>query len=206
MNIITLSSSIYSKSIDLLSAFSMNHSLYLAINSIWQENCVSYLCRARVYLDNKLHTWMSWICFSKRHQRNYWEIGGTCWEREFMNICRRWIKHVFAFLPNHFWLMQTLSDFQPFISLLQYRHLIPASVDRTSASDLLYEYPWVTSPEKVKHTNGPRIWRIKTSFSFDVRDMWSHPWPGNLVAIGRAVVHYARAAHAFSAGIQFFYF
>ena len=29
-----------------------------------------------------------------------------------------------------------------------------------------------------------------------------HPCPGNLVAIGHAVVYYARAAHAFSAGIK----
>ena len=29
-----------------------------------------------------------------------------------------------------------------------------------------------------------------------------HPCPGNLVAIGRMVVYYARAADAFSAGIK----
>ena len=29
-----------------------------------------------------------------------------------------------------------------------------------------------------------------------------HPWPGNYVAIGRAVVYCARAAHAFSSGIR----
>ena len=30
-----------------------------------------------------------------------------------------------------------------------------------------------------------------------------HPCPENWVAIGRAVVYYARAAHSFSAGIKF---
>ena len=29
-----------------------------------------------------------------------------------------------------------------------------------------------------------------------------HPYPGNWVAIGRAVVYYAWATHAFSAGIK----
>ena len=30
----------------------------------------------------------------------------------------------------------------------------------------------------------------------------THPYPGNPVAIGRAVVYYARAAHVFTAGIK----
>ena len=32
-----------------------------------------------------------------------------------------------------------------------------------------------------------------------------HQCPGNWVAIGHAVVYYARAAHAFSAGIKYLY-
>ena len=32
-----------------------------------------------------------------------------------------------------------------------------------------------------------------------------HPYPGNCVAIGHVVVFYARAAHAFSAGIKYWH-
>ena len=35
--------------------------------------------------------------------------------------------------------------------------------------------------------------------------MWSHPCQGNREVIGCAVVYYARAAHAFSAGIEYRY-
>ena len=30
-----------------------------------------------------------------------------------------------------------------------------------------------------------------------------HPWPGNWVAIGHVVVHYASAVRAFSAGVKY---
>ena len=36
----------------------------------------------------------------------------------------------------------------------------------------------------------------------EVRNLWSCSCPENWIAIGRAVVYYARTAHAFSAGIK----
>ena len=43
---------------------------------------------------------------------------------------------------------------------------------------------------------------IHLRFSCEVWDVWSRPCSGDLVAIGRAVMYYARASHAFSAGIK----
>ena len=73
------------------------------------------------------------------------------------------------------------------IYTLQYRHLIPAPVDRTSA---------VAKPStSMTHV----AWESKLCSL--VRPSM-HPCPGNWIAIGRAVVYYARAAHSFSAGIK----
>ena len=44
--------------------------------------------------------------------------------------------------------------------------------------------------------------RIKAKLSFEVRDQWLHLSSGNWVAIGCAVMYYARAAEALSAGIK----
>ena len=84
---------------------------------------------------------------------------------------------------------------------IQYRHLISAPVDRTSASVWLYKHPWITC-HKNKYINDPRSLQFIYMFSCVVRNGQMHPCPENCVAIGRAVVYYALAAHAFSAGIK----
>ena len=82
------------------------------------------------------------------------------------------------------------------ITLVQYRHLIPAPVDRTSACDWSFKHLWITYQRWTKHRVAcdPKLRLIVRSFM--------HPCPGNWVAIGRAVVYYARADQAFSAGIK----
>ena len=52
-------------------------------------------------------------------------------------------------------------------------------------------------------STGARIKCLYCTFSCEVRDLWSHPWPGNWVAIGRAVVYYAWAGHAYSTGFKY---
>ena len=87
--------------------------------------------------------------------------------------------------------------------LVQFRHLIPAPVDRTSFSARLYKHTWIKSHQNKPSTfNYPRSLRIRATFSCYVRDLWSHPCPRNWLAIGRAVVYFAWVAHAFSAGIK----
>ena len=55
------------------------------------------------------------------------------------------------------------------INYLQYRHLIPAPVDRTSAYAWLYKHPWITFQNIfAKHINDPRILWIKTTFSWEI--------------------------------------
>ena len=50
--------------------------------------------------------------------------------------------------------------------------------------------------------NDPHSLRIKDPFNCEFWKVWSHPYPGNRVAIGLTVVYYAQAAHAFSAEIK----
>ena len=54
------------------------------------------------------------------------------------------------------------------IPWLQYRHLIPAPVYRTSASACFYKHPWITCQKKAKHINGPCSLCIKATFSWEV--------------------------------------
>ena len=87
-----------------------------------------------------------------------------------------------------------------FYHYLQYRHLIPAPVNRTSASAWLHKHPWITC-QKIKPSTSLTVVACATKLRSVVRSSM-HPCPGNWVAIGRAVVYYAQAAHAFSAGIK----
>ena len=45
--------------------------------------------------------------------------------------------------------------------------------------------------------------RIKATFTPEVRDIWSHPWPVNWATVERVIVYYAQAALAFGAGIKY---
>ena len=83
---------------------------------------------------------------------------------------------------------------------IQYRHLIPAPVDRTSAYAWFYKHPWITFQNIfAKHINDPHSLWIKLRLV--VRSSMQL-CPGKLVAIGHAVVYFAQATHAFSAGIK----
>ena len=86
-----------------------------------------------------------------------------------------------------------------FISV-QSRHLVPAPVDRTFASNCLYYRPCITCQKNKPSTPTTHV-ACESKLRSVVRSCM-HPFPGNLVAIGRAVVYYACAAYAFSAGIK----
>ena len=82
----------------------------------------------------------------------------------------------------------------------QYRHLIPAPVDRTSASAWLYKHLWISC-----QTNNPSTSMTSVDCEPKLRSVvrtFKHPCPGNWVGIGRAVVYYVWAAHAFSAWVK----
>ena len=81
---------------------------------------------------------------------------------------------------------------------LQFRHLIPAPVDRTYGSAWLYN----THGSHAKEIGQAHQWPIYlANQSYD--ELWGHPRPGNLVETWRALMYYARAAHTFS-GVEFF--
>ena len=77
---------------------------------------------------------------------------------------------------------------------LQYRHLIPAPVDRTSASAWSYKHSCITCQKKYRVACEPKLRSVVRS---DV-----HQCPRNWMEIGRAVVYYAWSDQALSAGIK----
>ena len=77
---------------------------------------------------------------------------------------------------------------------------IPAPVDRPFASDWLYYHAWITCQKNKPSTATTQV-ACESKLRSVVRSSM-HPRPENLVAIGRAVVNYAQAAHPFSAGIK----
>ena len=66
---------------------------------------------------------------------------------------------------------------------------------------LVVQTPLVNTSKKGQSHQWPTH-LTNAMFSCEARDLWSHPCSGNWVAIGRAVVYYSRAVHAFSAGIK----
>ena len=74
---------------------------------------------------------------------------------------------------------------------LKYRHVIPAPVDRTSASAWLYIHPWITCP-KISQIHQWYTQLVNQNYT----QLWGRTCQGNWVAIVRAVVY---NAHAFSA-------
>ena len=83
---------------------------------------------------------------------------------------------------------------------IQYRHLIPAPVDRTSSSAWLYKHSLVTC-WKNKPRTAMNLVACESKLHSVVRSS-VHPCPGNWVAIRRTVLYFARAAHAFSTQIK----
>ena len=75
---------------------------------------------------------------------------------------------------------------------VNYRHLIPAPVDRTFASDWLYYPPWITCQQNKLSSSMTHV-ACQSKLRLVVRSSL-HPCPENLVAKGRAVVYYAWAA------------
>ena len=84
--------------------------------------------------------------------------------------------------------------------LVQYRLSIPAPVDRTSASAWLYKRPWMACQKYQPRTSMTHV-TCKPKLRSVLRKSM-HQCPENWAAIGHAVVDYARAAHALSAGIK----
>ena len=99
-------------------------------------------------------------------------------------------------INHHCAKITTESKFDQKYSYLQYRHLISAPIDRMSASARLYKHPWITTWQKIRQTHQWHTLLANQSYI----QLWVHPCPGNWVAIRRAVVYYAQAVHAFSAG------
>ena len=58
------------------------------------------------------------------------------------------------------------------------------------------------STKYAKHTNDQCSLRIRATFGSEAWELWSHPWPGNEVAIGCAAMYCNRTANAFSVGIR----
>ena len=85
-------------------------------------------------------------------------------------------------------------------SYLQYRHLIPAPVDKTCVSAWLYKHLWISCQTNNPSTSMTSV-DCEPKFRSVVRT-FKHPCSGNWMAIGRAVVRYVWAAHALSAGIK----
>ena len=82
-----------------------------------------------------------------------------------------------------------------FIFLLQYRHLIPAPVNRTTPSASLYKHSLITCQKDNPST--PMTHVACESKLRSVARSSMHPDPRNCVATGLAVVY-----HTFSAGIK----
>ena len=80
-------------------------------------------------------------------------------------------------------------------TIVQYRILIPAPVDRTSSSAWLYKHRWITPSTLMTHI-------VCESKLHSVLRSSMHPCPVNHVAIGCVVVYHARDAHASSTGIK----
>ena len=83
---------------------------------------------------------------------------------------------------------------------IQYRHLIPASMDWTSGSVWLYKHPWITCPKSKPSTSMTHV-ACESKLRSVVRSSMQ-PCPGNSRAIGHAVIFYDRAVHTFSAVIK----
>ena len=80
---------------------------------------------------------------------------------------------------------------------VQYRHLIPAPVDPTTASTWLYTYAWIACKNNNLMTHVACKSKLRS-----VGRSSLYPCPRNWVALGRAVVYYDRAALEFSARIK----
>ena len=83
--------------------------------------------------------------------------------------------------------------------MVQYRYLILEPVDRTSSSTLLHKI----HGKHVKNTSGSSVTHVacKSKLRSVVR-LSMYPCPGNWMAVGCAVVYYARTDHTLSAGIK----
>ena len=79
------------------------------------------------------------------------------------------------------------------------RYLMPVPVHRMFASAWLYKHPFITCQKRPSTSLTHEACESKERSA--VRSSMQ-PCSGHWMAIGRAVVNYARAAHAFKAGIK----
>ena len=84
---------------------------------------------------------------------------------------------------------------------VQYRHSIPAPVDRTSASALFYKHLLITC-QKNKPSSSMTHVACESKLRLVLRSSL-HPWPESFVESERTVLYYARDTQASSAGIKF---
>ena len=91
----------------------------------------------------------------------------------------------------------SLCNVRQYSMTLQYRHLIPAPVDRTSASARLYKHHLATCQKNKPSTSiVARESHVPNESKLRLV-VWSpmHPCPRNWMAIGCTVVYYVQAAH-----------
>ena len=74
------------------------------------------------------------------------------------------------------------------------QNLIPAPVDRTSASEWLYKHPWISCQKNKPSTSMSHL-ACELKLCSIVRSSM-HPCPRNWMAIRHVVVYFARTAHA----------
>ena len=82
---------------------------------------------------------------------------------------------------------------------IQCRHLIPAPVNPMSTSAWLYKHAGITC-QRNKPSTSMTLIHCESKLHSVVRSSM-YPCLGNWVVISHAVMHYAQAAHTFSAGI-----
>ena len=103
-------------------------------------------------------------------------------------------------VPHHF--LHNVAEVS-LTGIVQYRHLIPTPVDQASASAWLYKHTWILCQQNKTSTPMNYVACESKLLSFVRSSM--HPCQENVVATGRAVVCYARAVQAFSAGIKWWH-
>ena len=137
-----------------------------------------------------------------------WENGGYSYD--LCSSVHQMYGHVFSYIKFHtdagyqlqyphaetYCLKRSLSCC--FHIYVHYRHLIPAPVNRTSATAWLYKNMNIMSKNK---PNTSRTYVACESKLHSVVRSSMHPCTVNCIACGCTVVYFVRAAHAFSAVI-----
>ena len=131
-----------------------------------------------------------------------------------VGIVSCWLAFIFSSILIRDWPIASRSriiipgnNYRPTITYpaipLQYRNVIPASVDLTSASACLYKHSWIKRQKNKPSTSSTQV-ACKSKLHSVVRSSM-HLYPGGWVVIRRTVVYNARIACTFSAKFQNLY-